>query len=57
MLGASPLVLKDFEVLSVIGRGSSAKVFLVEQIPSKRLYAMKVLKKESLEENEVGTHF
>ncbi|KAL3319391.1 hypothetical protein Ciccas_001941 [Cichlidogyrus casuarinus] len=38
--------LENFELLRVIGRGSYAKVFQVEYKPTKRIYAMKVIKKE-----------
>ncbi|XP_067946415.1 protein kinase C iota type-like [Watersipora subatra] len=44
--------LKDFEMLRVIGRGSYAKVLLVEQKSSKRVYAMKVIKKELVNDDE-----
>ena len=37
--------LDDFELLRVIGRGSYAKVLMVEQRRTKRIYAMKVIKK------------
>ncbi|CBY11270.1 unnamed protein product [Oikopleura dioica] len=36
----------DFELIKVIGRGSYAKVLLVRLHTTKRLYAMKVIKKE-----------
>jgi len=36
----------DFDLIKVIGRGSYAKVLLVRLKESKRLYAMKVIKKE-----------
>jgi len=38
--------LEDFDLVRVIGRGSYAKVLLVRLKPTKRLYAMKVIKKE-----------
>lgn len=40
-------------MLRVIGRGSYAKVLLVEQKSSKRVYAMKVIKKELVNDDEV----
>jgi atypical protein kinase C iota type len=45
--GAAPrqYSLDDFELLRVIGRGSYAKVLVVELKKTKRLYAMKVIKK------------
>ncbi|ESO07926.1 hypothetical protein HELRODRAFT_186826 [Helobdella robusta] len=44
--------LDDFHLLRVIGRGSYAKVFVVEQKKTKRLYAMKVIKKELVNDDE-----
>lgn len=46
--------LADFELLRVIGRGSFAKVFMVELKRTKRIYAMKVINKKMfvLDENE-----
>jgi len=40
-------------LLRVIGRGSYAKVFVVEQRATKRVYAMKVIKKELVNDDEV----
>ena len=51
--GESAIGLEDFELLRVIGRGSYAKVFLTEQKRTKRLYAMKVIKKELVNDDEV----
>ena len=45
--------MDDFELLRVIGRGSYAKVFMVEQKTCKRYYAMKVIKKELVNDDEV----
>ena len=45
--------LDDFELLRVIGRGSYAKVLMVEQRRTKRIYAMKVIKKELVNDDEV----
>lgn len=36
----------DFEPIKVIGRGSYAKVLMVELKQNQRVYAMKVIKKE-----------
>lgn len=47
--------LDDFQLLRVIGRGSYAKVFVVEQKRTKRIYAMKVIKKELVNDDEVST--
>jgi len=44
--------LDDFELLRVIGRGSYAKVLMVELKETKRVYAMKVIKKELISEDE-----
>ncbi|KAK2157935.1 hypothetical protein LSH36_181g04049 [Paralvinella palmiformis] len=46
------LGLADFELLRVIGRGSYAKVFMVSQKRTKRIYAMKVIKKELVNDDE-----
>ena len=47
------ITLEDFELVRVIGRGSYAKVFVVEQRRTRRLYAMKVIKKELVNDDEV----
>ncbi|KAI8620660.1 kinase-like domain-containing protein [Chytriomyces sp. MP71] len=44
--------LEDFEMLSVIGRGAFGKVMLIEEKSTKKLYAMKALKKEHLIEQD-----
>lgn len=44
--------LEDFDLLRVIGRGSYAKVLMVELKTTKRIYAMKVIKKELVTEDE-----
>jgi serine/threonine protein kinase len=45
---------KDFQMLSVIGKGSYGKVLLVKKNDSGELYALKVLKKaEILRRNQV----
>jgi serine/threonine protein kinase len=45
---------KDFQMLSVIGKGSYGKVLLVKKADSGELYALKVLKKtEILKRNQV----
>lgn len=38
--------LKDFQIKSVIGRGSFGKVFLVQKIQDGKVYAMKSLRKD-----------
>lgn len=45
---------KDFEMISVIGKGSYGKVMLVKKIDTGQLYALKVLKKaEIIRRNQV----
>ena len=44
--------LEDFELLKVIGRGSYAKVFLVEYKRTNKCYAMKVIKKSMVNDDE-----
>ena len=44
--------LNDFDMIKVIGRGSYAKVLMVELKSTKRIYAMKVIKKELVTDDE-----
>lgn len=44
--------LNDFDLIRVIGRGSYAKVLMVELKKTKRIYAMKVIKKELVTDDE-----
>ena len=44
--------LADFELIRVIGRGSYAKVLMVELKRTRRIYAMKVIKKSLVTEDE-----
>ncbi|XP_059084912.1 atypical protein kinase C-like [Tigriopus californicus] len=44
--------LADFELIRVIGRGSYAKVLMVELKKTNRIYAMKVIKKELVTDDE-----
>ncbi|KAJ3595502.1 hypothetical protein NHX12_004805 [Muraenolepis orangiensis] len=46
------LGLADFDLLRVIGRGSYAKVLLVRLKKTERIYAMKVVKKELVNDDE-----
>uniref|UniRef100_A0A672K9R2 protein kinase C n=1 Tax=Sinocyclocheilus grahami TaxID=75366 RepID=A0A672K9R2_SINGR len=48
----SSLGLTDFDLLRVIGRGSYAKVLLVRLKKTERIYAMKVVKKELVNDDE-----
>ena len=52
---SSSLGLQDFDLLRVIGRGSYAKVLLVRLKKTDRIYAMKVVKKELVNDDEVST--
>lgn len=45
--------MNDFELIRVIGRGSYAKVLMVELRRTRRVYAMKVIKKELVTDDEV----
>lgn len=45
--------LNDFELIRVIGRGSYAKVLMVELKKTSRVYAMKVIKKALVTDDEV----
>lgn len=45
---SSPVSLKDFKLLRVLGKGSFGTVLLVRKIDSGRVYAMKVIKKKKL---------
>ena len=40
------LTLEDFSMISVIGKGSFAKVILVKKNDSNKLFALKVMKKK-----------
>ncbi|KAJ6233718.1 ribosomal protein S6 KINASE [Anaeramoeba flamelloides] len=44
--------VKDFKVLSVIGKGSDGKVLLVKELHSGKLFAMKTIKKSILADHE-----
>jgi len=44
--------IADFDLIRVIGRGSYAKVLMVELKKTRRLYAMKVIKKELVTDDE-----
>ena len=44
--------LNDFELIRVIGRGSYAKVLMVELKSTQRIYAMKIIKKSLVNDDE-----
>lgn len=44
--------MKDFELIKCIGRGSYAKVLLVKLRSTQKLYAMKIIKKELVNDEE-----
>ena len=48
--------LKDFVTISVIGKGTYAKVLLVRHLKDKQLYALKVLKKKYILEKNQERH-
>ena len=48
--------LKDFVAISVIGKGTYAKVLLVRHLKDKQLYALKVLKKKYILEKNQERH-
>lgn len=51
-----PVNLNSFDVISVIGKGSYAKVLLVRKKDTGKLYAMKVLKKENIVKSQQENH-
>ena len=48
--------LQDFSILSVIGKGTYAKVLLVRHLKDNQLYALKVLKKKYILEKNQEKH-
>jgi serum/glucocorticoid-regulated kinase 2 len=50
------LTIDDFSSLSVIGKGSYAKVLLVKKKDTNELFAMKILKKENVERRKQEKH-
>ena len=54
---SNAISLADFDLIRVIGRGSYAKVLMVELKKTKRIYAMKVIKKELVTDDEVSGFF
>lgn len=49
---SSQIKLNDFDMIRVIGRGSYAKVLMVKFKQTERIYAMKVIKKELVNDDE-----
>lgn len=49
-------MLKDFSILSCIGKGTYAKVLLVRHLKDNQLYALKVLKKKYILEKNQEKH-
>ena len=47
-----PASLQDFNIRKMIGKGTFGKVFLVEHQVTKKLYAMKCIRKDIILENE-----
>ena len=54
VISESQISLDDFTILKVIGRGSYAKVLMVELKTTKQIYAMKVIKKALVMDEEVS---
>lgn len=52
MLDNSEVQLDQFHMLSVIGKGSYAKVMLVRKKDSQKLYALKSMKKKYIEQKK-----
>eukprot|EP00475_Leptophrys_vorax_P019612 TRINITY_DN2687_c0_g1_i1.p1 TRINITY_DN2687_c0_g1~~TRINITY_DN2687_c0_g1_i1.p1 ORF type:complete len:606 (-),score=162.74 TRINITY_DN2687_c0_g1_i1:1616-3340(-) len=48
--------LEDFDILKVIGRGALGKVVLVEERASKKIFAMKILKKAAVYDKHQVDH-
>ena len=50
------LSIDDFKMISMLGKGTYAKVFLVQKVSDKKYYAMKVLKKNFIERKNQEIH-
>jgi len=48
--------ITDFNLLTVIGKGSYAKVVLVKKKDTKETFAMKILKKENIQKRNQEEH-
>ena len=53
---SSTISLEDFETLKLLGKGSYGKVYLVKNINSNKVYAMKVLDKQFLIDKDQISH-
>ncbi|KAI8911685.1 kinase-like domain-containing protein [Gorgonomyces haynaldii] len=53
---AKPMVIDDFELLKVIGKGSFGKVMQVRKKDTNRIYAMKIIKKAHIVERDEVQH-
>ena len=65
-MDSAPLTINNFSLISVIGKGSYAKVLLVRKKDNEKYYAMKALKKKYIEQKRqeviiilysIGTHY
>jgi serine/threonine protein kinase len=54
--GANPLTLEDFDVVTKVGRGAFGKVWHVVKRDSGQSFAMKVLKKKDVIEQDLIDH-
>jgi len=46
------VMLSDFELKSMIGKGTFAKVYLVQNVDTEKVYAMKIIRKKTVLETE-----
>ena len=40
--------LEDYSLITVLGKGAYAKVILVKDIKTKKMYALKIIKKKNI---------
>ena len=50
--GREKASLEDFKLIKIVGKGTFGKVFLCEHIKTKKLYAMKSIRKDVVLEND-----
>jgi len=48
--------LEDFEILSLVGKGNFGKVYRVKEIKTGKIYAMKVMRKQDIIEQDYVKH-